>query len=59
AHPPPGCAFHQRCRYATELCKQEVPSLRTVTADGHAVACHYAESLTLNPFADRIISEFN
>ncbi|MBY5349939.1 ATP-binding cassette domain-containing protein [Rhizobium leguminosarum] len=59
AHPPPGCAFHPRCRYATELCKQEVPALRTVTGDGHAVACHYAESLTLDPFADRIIPEFN
>ncbi|WP_085990526.1 ABC transporter ATP-binding protein [Rhizobium sp. CF142] len=59
AHPPPGCAFHPRCRYATELCKQEVPALRTVTADGHAAACHHAESLTLNPFADRTVPEFN
>lgn len=59
AHPPPGCAFHPRCRYATELCKQEMPALRTVTADGHEVACHYAESLSLNPFADRSVPEFN
>lgn len=59
AHPPPGCAFHPRCRYATELCKQEVPALRGVTADGHAVACHHAESLSLNPFADRTVPEFN
>jgi peptide/nickel transport system ATP-binding protein len=59
AHPPPGCAFHPRCRYATELCRQEVPALRAVTADGHAAACHYAESLSLNPFADRIVPEFN
>ena len=23
--PPPGCAFHPRCRYAMERCRQEVP----------------------------------
>ncbi|MDR6820179.1 peptide/nickel transport system ATP-binding protein [Neorhizobium sp. 2083] len=59
AHPPPGCPFHPRCRYATELCRQELPVLRTITADGHAAACHHAESLSLNPFADRTVPEFN
>ncbi len=44
-NPPPGCAFHPRCGYATELCKAEVPPLRTV--DGGLVACHHAERLSL------------
>jgi peptide/nickel transport system ATP-binding protein len=42
--PPPGCHFHPRCPYATELCRRETPFLRTVTKPGspsHSVACHY------------------
>jgi peptide/nickel transport system ATP-binding protein len=46
ANPPPGCAFHPRCRYAVERCKQEVPELRAL-APGHLVSCHRAEELTL------------
>jgi oligopeptide/dipeptide ABC transporter ATP-binding protein len=42
-NPPPGCPFHPRCPYATELCKREVPLLRETSAAAapHAVACHY------------------
>lgn len=57
ANAPSGCAFHPRCRYATALCKQEVPELRSVTSEGHVVACHHAEKLTLNPFANSSIPE--
>lgn len=46
AHPPPGCLFHPRCRYATPRCKQEVPELREVAPD-HWARCHYAEELSL------------
>ncbi len=46
ANPPSGCAFHPRCRYATERCRQEVPELRPM-ADGRQVRCHLAESLSL------------
>ena len=46
ANPPPGCAFHTRCRYATERCRTEVPALRDV-GGGHLAACHYAEELDL------------
>ena len=59
ANPPPGCPFHPRCRYATDICRQEVPALRTVTAEGHAVSCHHAEKLALNPMGGRTASEFN
>jgi dipeptide transport system ATP-binding protein len=41
--PPPGCAFHHRCPYAVERCRQEVPLLREI--DGHMVACHRAEEV--------------
>jgi peptide/nickel transport system ATP-binding protein len=46
ANPPPGCAFHPRCRYATDRCRTEVPALRD-TGGGHLAACHYAEELSL------------
>ena len=38
AHLPTGCAFHPRCRYATEQCRQEAPSLEPV-GDQHLKAC--------------------
>ena len=37
-HPPPGCAFHPRCRYAIDACRAAVPPLRPV-GDDHAAAC--------------------
>ncbi len=43
-NPPPGCPFHPRCPHATDRCKTEVPSLRTVSEPGkplHTVSCHY------------------
>ena len=40
-NPPPGCAFHKRCPYATEVCSIDRPELRPV--DGRMVACHHAE----------------
>jgi peptide/nickel transport system ATP-binding protein len=46
AHPPSGCYFHPRCRYAQARCKTEAPPLREVTAE-HWVACHFAEALSL------------
>ena len=35
---PSGCAFRPRCRYATERCAQECPSL-TEIGPGHRIAC--------------------
>jgi peptide/nickel transport system ATP-binding protein len=43
--PPPGCAFHPRCRYAIERCRSDVPAARPV--NGARVACHRAEELEL------------
>jgi oligopeptide/dipeptide ABC transporter ATP-binding protein len=41
---PAGCRFHTRCPFAVERCRSEEPALRLL-GDGHAVACHCAESL--------------
>ena len=46
ANPPPGCAFHTRCRYAQDICKLETPPLREVQ-DSHLAACHFADTLQL------------
>jgi len=37
--PPTGCKFHNRCRYALEICKKNSPDL-TATAPDHYTACH-------------------
>jgi oligopeptide/dipeptide ABC transporter ATP-binding protein len=48
---PPGCAFHERCRYAVERCSVERPPLVRAGSDGsrgdHDVACHRAAELDL------------
>nr|WP_314257349.1 oligopeptide/dipeptide ABC transporter ATP-binding protein [uncultured Devosia sp.] len=44
---PKGCAFHPRCRYATDICRAEVPQLKNFV-NGQAAACHHAESLELS-----------
>ncbi|KFL30026.1 peptide ABC transporter ATP-binding protein [Devosia riboflavina] len=44
---PPGCAFHPRCRFATDRCKVETPALQPTATPGHQAACHYADSLDL------------
>lgn len=46
--PPPGCKFHERCRFATPTCSTVVPPLltqRPATAQeqAHLVACHEHE----------------
>jgi len=38
-NPPPGCRFHTRCPFATEICKTKEPIFVAVEP-GHQVACH-------------------
>lgn len=37
-HPPPGCRFHPRCPYVTEICRQKAPPFKD-HGGGHYVAC--------------------
>lgn len=47
---PPGCVFHDRCKYATQRCKEEEPALRQIESR-HYVSCHYANELSLPSLA--------
>ena len=51
ANPPPGCAFHPRCRYAQARCRTERPELVEVEPDRH-VACLRANELGLRGIAE-------
>jgi peptide/nickel transport system ATP-binding protein len=47
---PGGCAFHPRCRYAQDRCRQEPPALVNIAdtnKPAHQAACHFAEELEL------------
>lgn len=46
ANPPAGCYFHPRCSYATDICRQQTPTL-TEIEPGHYVSCHRARELSL------------
>lgn len=59
-NPPPGCAFHPRCSFASDRCSQEVPLLSKFEANGqqpntpaHYVACHHAGDIQLEGIASR------
>jgi len=46
ANPPPGCAFHPRCRHAVAQCREERPPLQEAEP-GRWVACLRARELSL------------
>ena len=39
-NPPPGCRFHTRCAFATEICRTTPPALLPLD-DSRMVACHH------------------
>jgi len=45
-HPPTGCRFHPRCKYAQQLCVDEIPDFE-LQEPGHRAACHFAKELNL------------
>jgi peptide/nickel transport system ATP-binding protein len=47
---PSGCVFHPRCRYATDICREQEPQLRQVDS-GTYVSCHLADTLQLQGIA--------
>ena len=42
-NPPTGCAFHPRCAYVVDQCRETTPDLRFLERQ-HQVACHLADS---------------
>lgn len=47
SNPPTGCYFHPRCRYAKDICMNELPELQNI-GGGHMAACHFADELVLS-----------
>ena len=45
-NPPPGCAFHERCPYASEACAMQTPQERDL-GNGHRVCCLRADEIEL------------
>ena len=45
---PNGCSFNPRCSYASEICRSEVPALRTVGTQGSVTACHLPDGEILS-----------
>ena len=41
---PKGCKFAPRCKYATDLCRQQEPELKE-TGKGRRCRCHYTDNL--------------
>ncbi len=44
--PPSGCRFHPRCKYAQQVCADQVPKLEPM-GEGQRAACHFAKELEL------------
>jgi len=36
---PPGCRFHPRCKYAREICREQIPQFIELEKD-HFISCH-------------------
>ncbi len=43
-HPPRGCRFHPRCKYAKAVCMEKEPEMKKVE-DNHWSRCHFAEEV--------------
>ena len=44
---PPGCAFHPRCPFASDICRQETPALEPKDGPEHLAACHHSDQVAL------------
>ncbi len=42
--PPSGCRFNPRCQFATQICREVEPELRSLNG-GRLVRCHHAEEV--------------
>ena len=55
-HPPPGCAFHPRCKYRFEPCDKIVPTLKELPG-GHLDACHLPSERKREIWENRVGAE--
>lgn len=39
SNPPKGCRFHTRCRFAKDVCKEQIPEYKEIE-QGHFTMCH-------------------
>ena len=44
-NPPPGCAFHPRCPFAIDRCREAIPPLEAHDSPEHRVACIRREEI--------------
>jgi peptide/nickel transport system ATP-binding protein len=44
---PPGCPFHPRCPFATDICRKEMPPLEAKDGPDHQAACHHSDRVAL------------
>ncbi|MBY5720923.1 ABC transporter ATP-binding protein [Rhizobium leguminosarum] len=50
---PSGCVFNPRCRFATDLCRNERPEFRAIT-NARSVACHYPLEFKASPVREAV-----
>lgn len=55
--PPPGCKFHERCRFATPRCAAEVPPLLVSPDDPHHLVACFETPAVLAARANRLKTE--
>jgi oligopeptide/dipeptide ABC transporter ATP-binding protein len=48
---PSGCAFHPRCAYARDLCREVKPALSSAPGLPSLTACHVAQAGELEPWS--------
>ncbi len=41
---PPGCVFHTRCKFVSEICREKEPEVAEITTN-HCVACHHFKKI--------------
>jgi peptide/nickel transport system ATP-binding protein len=46
-HVPPGCPFHPRCPFATDICRKDMPALEPKDGPDHLAACHHSDQVAL------------